>query len=310
MKLRELLENYKLEQLQETVSYLGLITKDNQTKEEYIDLISFYLLNENNFRRLLYILPEESYQKVIDGSVSKVKSDDIKLFSTLRIYSMGFVYNDELIIPSEYKALFEKFNTKEEREYREKEQYLYACVNFANVFYCVYPFEALKKLININTRLHYSNNEIKERVEDLPEAVGLTYVKNIDAYVNMHNDYDLEDLLKTQGNVPFFLPTYKQIIEFFESGMLNSPEYDTFMTYSKYFNDGIGDEARILTFNALATIKDANDDLFESIFDRSKFENITKENEVKHNFASLIRNTKNVWHRGFSKQEMFARTIY
>lgn len=310
MKLLELLENYNLDQLNESASYLGLAVKETSSKEELINQICTYLLNEFNFKRLLYILPDECYEAIIDGTLKEASRDDVKLYSELRIYSMGFVNNDKLIIPDEYFSLLKKFNTKEEKEYREKEQFIYACVNFANIFYCVYPFEALKNLVSINTRLHYSNQEIKDRVAILPEAVGATYISSINGYANIHNDFDIEDLIKTQGNLPFYRPSYNEIMEFFKKGYINSSYYDKFMSYSAYFNDGIGEEARIITFNTLATLKEVDKDLFESIYDRNKFENITKENEVRNNFYNMIRNTRNVWKRGFTNYELFARKIY
>jgi hypothetical protein len=304
MKLEKILLKYNKEELKVSLTYLGLFFNENDTEDDLRNMILSYLLNFDNFKKILKVLPEYSYNKIISGETKFKIDEDMRLYNELKVYSLGFGDSRKVELADEFIEYLNKIDFKEFSKSREKQLWLYACVNFGNTFYGIYNFDVLEKMIIQNTKIHMSRTEIRTRFLDLPQSVECEYFDSANMIVNKSYSDEIKEILKRQGNKPFYIPSYKEIMEFFMKGYINNVYYDLYENYKAYLNDGLGDETKIIMYNQLATNYTNLDEIFREFYSNIKFETIQKLNECKSNFESMALTTRNVYNRGFTSQEI------
>jgi hypothetical protein len=310
MKLEEILKNYTKEELQITLSYLGLGYEEESDEEGLINDILSYSLNKTNFERILSILPEYSYNKLINEHVYDIKfNDDLKLYNDLKVYSLGFGTLNELHIADEFVEYIKNLDIEKLNKYRVKQIWLYQVITFANTFYAAYPLSILEELIKKNTKIHLSNTELKSRLLYLPESVGIEYYESNQAIVNLSYSSELEDIFKKQEQKPFYIPTYKEIVEYFNNGFITNVQYDLLVNYNKYLKKEYGNEARILIFNEVATTYKIDDQIVSKYYDISSVKSDNEWTEIITTFKKIAVNTRNVYNRGFTAYELMQRHI-
>ena len=305
MKLEEILKNYTKEELQTSLTYLGLFFNEQDDEKALQNMIKSYLLDSDNVRKIFEIIPTYSFEKIFkEGKYEASFNEDIRFYNEIRVYSLGFGDSKKVELPLELIEAAKAQNLNQLLKDREKQLWVYSCVNFANTFYGIYNFDVLEKLIIQNTRIHLSKTELKTRFLDLPQSVACEYFDQANMIVNRTYGDQIKDILDKQGNKPFYIPSYKEINEFFLNGYINNVYYDLAESYKAYLNEGLGLEYKILMFNQLATNYDNLDELFRGFYNNTKFETISLEKECKNNFINMALTTRNLYNRGFSSNDL------
>lgn len=307
MKLAEIIKNYTLEDAQFSLSYIGLGFEENDSLEELKSQILEFALDKNNFKKVLCVLPEYSYNKLVNEKVYEVTLEsDVKYFNDLKIYSLGFG-NNTIYVCDEFVEFLNNIDLNEINKYREKQMWVYECVTFANTFYAAYPFKILKDVIQTNTQIKISNTELKKRVLDLPLSIGCRYMEEQDIIVNESYTENLEDILKRQETKPYYIPKYKEIVEYFNNGYINNMQYDILSNYNKYLKAQYGSNAHILIFNTIATSYRVDEAIIGEFYDTNKFDSNKVFSELVELFKRVTNNTRNVYNRGFTTFEILSR---
>lgn len=307
MKLAEIIKNYTIEDAQFSLSYIGLGFDENDSLNELKSQILDYTLDLNNFKKILSILPDYSYNKLVNEKVYEVTLEtDVKYYNDLKIYSLGFG-KDTIYVCDEFVEYLNSIDLKEINKYREKQMWVYECVTFANTFYAAYPFAILKSVIQTNTQIKISNTELKKRVLDLPISIGCRYIEEQDVLVNESYTDRLEEILKYQETKPYYIPKYKEIVEYFNKGYINNMQYDILSNYNKYLKDQYGNNAQILIFNTIATSYRVDETIISEFYDSNKFETANVFSELVEVFKRVTNNTRNVYNRGFTTFEILSR---
>ncbi len=307
MKLAEIIKNYTLEDAQFSLSYIGLGFEENDGVEALKSQILDYALDVNNFKKILSVLPEYSYNRLVNDKVYEVTLEsDIKYYNDLKIYSLGFG-TSTIYVCDEFVEFLNNIDIKEVNKYREKQMWIYECATFANTFYAAYPFKILKEVIQTNTKIKISNTELKKRVLDLPVSIGCRYFEEQDTIVNDSYSEKLEEILKYQESKPFYIPKYKEIVEYFNNGYINNMQYDILSNYNKYLKDQYGTNAHILIFNTIATSYRVDESIIGEFYDSNKFDNSKVFAELIEVMKRVTNNTRNVYNRGFTTFEILSR---
>ncbi len=307
MKLEELLKNYTKEECQMSLSYIGLGFEEEDEADALKDQIKEYSLNIDNFKKIISILPDYSYNKLVNEKVFETTIEsDIKYYNDLKIYSLGFGMST-VYVCDEFQSFLSSLDIKEINKYRVKQMWVYKTVTFANTFYAAYPMSILKEVVLKNTQIKISNTELKKRVLDLPLSIGCIYYEKQDTIVNEAYTDRLEEILKAQETKPFYIPKYKEVEEYFNNGYINNMQYDLLRTYNKYLKDQYNSNAHILIFNTIATSYRVDENVISEFYDTKKFETAGQYDELVSIFKRVTNNTRNVYNRGYTTFEILSR---
>ena len=149
----------------------------------------------------------------------------------------------EGMIPKEVVDVYDVFKGKEFDENRKKVSFLLCCLRTSGILYGIMPFDIFMKIINVNSDIHMSEEDVREAINNMPpEFSDYILVKDKIYHKELYpND---RGLLQAQGDKEYYIPSKDEIIDLGILGYLpNSKELKRFENYLVRRLDATMDEA-------------------------------------------------------------------
>lgn len=226
MLFKDLIEHKNVSELKNFCRWSGLTNFTQVSQINMEETISKIILSKNGLQELIYLLPKCTYELIEEVSNKKVhlgKANFIAYLSGERALLLTKDADGSIVMPSDVLALFKEINTKElKNEYKIK-HHVVSAIKFADAFYGYYSIKELDKLIALNSY-----------AAKAPE--GIAYYQNIvgsdmtdeDIFTNL-SEAEVDELKKVQADKPYYIPTLKELEEFYTFGYIETPELKRFL---------------------------------------------------------------------------------
>ncbi len=223
----------------------------------------------------------------------------------------AYVYWDEdeevFFVPQEVADLYKKATRRVGWKNRHHQrQWLFSCVMTACMLYAITPFEVFMELLKKDPKCQIKMEDIGKELLTLPQDVaGIKLVAEPHMILAEALIPFLPDIWKMQGDKPFYIPTYSEIVEGPSLWIGDTDEGDDLMDFLADTCGMEEDDAWLMMFNLgmmLSTNTPATAVLThvmnEVPMQRKDFD------EFFRLFAEFNNNTRNMQNRGFTPNEM------
>ena len=308
MQLKELLFIHRKDELYDYASdrlFLSKISKLN--KKELINVLNDHMLKEDTMKAMLYILDNESMKIFIRACNNKIDMKDISFHHANKIALTFYgVINDEgyLEIPTDVKELFSKIYKEEYIQEQRKVNWMIQCLHFANRLYYVYPIDILVKLLKKTNYYSENEKEIMEYFNKIdPLYRGAVYIDEEKVLFNFLVDPEkIEQTLIEQDEKPFYIPTKKEIEEFYLKQYIDNIHYQNY--FDEFENIEMLEELdKMELFIKISRGENANDILVEEL-DKIDIESEEEAQYYMSLLQELFNNTRMVSNRGYKPSEL------
>lgn len=315
MTMETMLDVLTKDELYDFAKASGLKKLSALRKSELINRICKYSLEKETVRKFLLSMnsiERNTLEKMVKAnkegqSIYKVdKTDGVS--TLMNGHYLGMATFDRAVLAEEFVGIYDEISKEEGfLEKQEKYGYLKSCILTGLEYYGVMPKEIFEKLLKQNTSFYYTEEEIKEIMEYLPENVKNAYVVTDDAISLkelINEDGSVEDIW---GNKPFYIPSEEEIL-IYGAGKCNYKGENIRLLAKALMKKGMNDSEAFQIAGGLAT--DINFGMpFGDVF-RELTEFITIEEDELRYFLELMKNFYNhsrmIINRGHTPSELSA----
>lgn len=221
MKIFDNIMSWKKPEMLDLAKELNIKGRSKMNKGEVAESISKILLSDEYFKTVLAALDKEQTECLVNWCESnEIKQSDV--FKIRLLLELGYISfeNEQYSLCDEVKYLVAKCYTNESKgglEVRDK------IINYCNVFAELYEIVPLDKVFEIYDKQNHdiSKEDFMELINTVNGKMDLWEIYNnsiVNTYVLEEGFYD--DLLKTQGNKPFYIPSRKKIMKMANPGYI------------------------------------------------------------------------------------------
>lgn len=309
MLLKELLHHYNkfaIYSFANNVLLLNKISKLN--KKDLIEVVSNYLLEENNLKELLVTLDDKNIKNLHKACLNsfKVSEDNICEYHQIISIFCATVNKDMYLeIPQDIKEVFLKIYKDDYINEQRNKNWILQCLKFAEGFYLFTPVKEFVKLVKKNKFFtNYNKEEIMDLYFSLFEGLRSSfYDKSSETIINyVENEEYYEYIFNEQDDKPFYIPSKREIEYWFGNGFFDNIYYQNMLDIL----DVEGLKRKLLHFHMYKIISSSdNKHLLEELLDTVNFENDDDFENFYHIYQELCNNTRMIFNRGYTPNELF-----
>ena len=119
---------------------------------------------------------------------------------------------DSYSIPQEVQDAFRKWLTPSAREQARERRWIMHAIMTANLLYGVTPADVLAKVVAADEKYTFSPREIMEKARKIPRDLA-SFEVEVDGICSKNLVLPRDELLKLQGDAPYYYPTREEIVE-------------------------------------------------------------------------------------------------
>ena len=213
--------SWKKPEMLDLAKELNIKGRSKMNKGEVAESISEILLSDEYFKTVLAALDKEQTECLVNWCENN-EIEKLDVFKIGLLLELGYISfeNEQYSLCDEVKDLVAKCYTNESKgglEVRDK------IINYCNVFAELYEIVPLDKVFEIYDKQNHdiSKDDFMELINTINGKMDLWEIYNnsiVNTYVLEEGFYD--DLLKTQGNKPFYIPSRKKIMKMANPGYI------------------------------------------------------------------------------------------
>ena len=309
--LADIFEDYDKEDILEIANQKEVQGILKYNKAKIIQSLVEHMLQPDVMKHYFLYLPDEEialFEKAakVKGLYSPKYEED---FSNLEETGyIGVLADGRIIVPKDVAKVYDSFKGKEFEAQRKKVSYVYCCVDAAITLYGIVPFSGLVKLVEKNSKVQVTEDEIRMIITQMPSEIKDCVL--VDDTLYQKNLYvDDRDLLEVQGEQEFYIPTLDEIKAFGIKGYSSDrPVVWRLKQYLIKKWNAIPEEADLMCGMIQIHITEGCqvEDIFE-IFHEFGFvlESEHQINELMEIITDLWNETRMVIHRGFTPNEVY-----
>ena len=214
--IRDILKDWDEDTLQHIARQKQIEAAEDTSYEELPDKITDYMADEQRIESYFYVLSDEedeALRQFINSEGKKVPVDLDLLAVMFQSDYMTVTDEDELMIPREVVRAYQKASAREDyHDIRHKRHWLACCVKMANKLYGVTPGDILQELTEKDPDYAVSRENLWAEVAKLPFDVYRYEIKDDTLLTKYIGDESREQIFAMQGDIPFYKPTWEEII--------------------------------------------------------------------------------------------------
>lgn len=308
--LKDIFSDYTKEDIVEIAKVKGLKGISGCNKDNLIDKLVNFMLQPEVMEKYFLCLCDSELEEFEKGAKIGSLFEPENTDALLNLYEAGYIgmlTAGEMMIPKEVVDVYNVLKGKEFDEKRKKISFLFCCLRTSGVLYGIVPFDIFMKIVNVNSDLHLSENEVREEINNIPpEFSDYILVKDKIYHKELYpND---RGILQAQGDKEYYIPSKDEIIDLGTMGYLpNSKELKRFENYLVRRLDAMQDEAEFV--GRIIQMKICGDCKMQEIIEVLDDFGLMVESEVLLN--QLVRHVNELWNdtrmllnRGFTPNEM------
>lgn len=220
---------------------------------------------------------------------------------------LGLLPDGSIMIPKEVEEVYNTFKGTDFNEKRKKISYFIHCLRTAKLLYGIVPIDIFMKLINVNTDISMTKEEVREEIKNIPVEFA-DYLLIRDKIYSKELWPDDGNLLLAQDNKEYYIPT---LIEIMDIGLLGYlPDSKEMIKLKKFLQnklEAMEDEADFACAIIQNIIREEGE--ISNIFNMLEELGLYFENERQiEEFIKLIdevwNNTRMIVNRGFKPGEL------
>lgn len=315
--LREILDFYNENDLEEVAKHQGIPLNTKDTKEDRINRIAEKLLDPDVLYRHFLSLTDAEIAVFEDtmsaGGILKFppeKEDDIRPMD-----DAGYVFysiDDEVIIATEIMEAYRKISTPEFHARRKKVSYLRQCLmNVVPVYYSLLPIRKFTRICRRSAEPQIRADEVPELLALIPDSLHDCVIREDTIYASeiIRDSEKMQYIRSIQGDKPYYIMKEDEIDEILQY------EYPRSRKSYRNFRDYLITEMKVDPDKAEEVLKPVHR-LIALSYRMQKFFDTLKEhdiiptekqaNELAKHFMALMGDTRTVYNRGYTPQEMSA----
>ena len=305
MKIFDNIMSWKKPEMLDLAKELNIKGRSKMNKGEVAESISEILLSDEYFKTVLAALDKEQTECLVNWCENN-EIEKLDVFKIGLLLEFGYISfeNEQYSLCDEVKDLVAKCYTNESKgdlEVRDK------IINYCNVFAELYEIVPLDKVFEIYDKQNHdiSKDDFMELINTINGKMDLWEIYNnsiVNTYVLEEGFYD--DLLKTQGNKPFYIPSRKKIMKMANPGYIE--ETNEYLALRHYLIKRMGmDEVKgeNLCFEIEMECKMSNENAPDilSLFDKYNVElNDNNAKKVIGLVQAVNLNTRKAVNRGYT----------
>lgn len=313
ISLEEIFSDYTKEDLREIAKEKGIKGISKWNKNILIQKLIGHMLQLDIMKSYFLYLQDEEIAEFEKACKARglYTPEDIGNFTILYdTCYVGSLLDGRFIVPRDVAKVYESLKDEEFEEERKKNSYFLCCLDTAIALYGIAPISILEKLVAQNPEVQMTKEEIKAAITQIPEEINECIL--IEDTIYRKDLYpDDRELLTVQGEVEFYIPTLKEIIEFGKNGCVSdSREVKRLSQFLMKKMGVLQEEADFICkiFQLQITAGCEMEDLFD-IFEKLHL-GVQSDNQAKE----LIKRIDELWnetrlliHRGFTHNEIFRK---
>ncbi len=308
--LGDIFSDYTKEDLKEIAKQKGLTNVSKCKKQALIRQLVEYMLQKDVMRHYFLYLQDgeiKEFENALNAKGLYVPQDLMNIAMLEESCYIGVLEDDRILVPNDVAKVYRSFCGEEFEAERKKVSYVMCCCDTANILYGITPFSILVKLIEKNSEIQVTEEEIRTIIEQMPtELKDFIFVGDTLYLGNLY--FDDRGLLEAQEGIEFYIPTLAEIIEFGTKGYCStSREVLKLKKFLMRKADVLPEEAEILCGISQMRIMQGCeiDDVLEVFEDfEIEFEFEYQVEEFSKYFVELWNGTRMVVNRGFTPKEL------
>lgn len=309
ISLRSIMEELSKKELVNLCRRHDIRGYSHWNKQELVEHISEYILSEPviyNFFLCMNDLEIEYMRMALEcGGI--IEEAEPEAFSYM-IYGgyAGFTNDLEFGVPCEVLERFAAFDSEEFEQKRRRICLIGNYCHVANYLYGVAPPMKVVRIVNRYEREKTDWREVMNVYGTIAKyRCDFCYIDNYFVDTAFINNY--EELLELQGNIPYYLPQWDEIQEWFQYGFSSDTTYILelyrYMTEQLWLDGDMASEICFMLDNTIH-IGGSADQVFESLKELGlRCRTRRQEREFRGLLASLINHTRMVIYRGYTPLE-------
>lgn len=308
--LKDIFSDYTKEDIVEMAKEKGIRGISGCNKDKLIDKLVNFMLQPEVMEKYFLCLCDSELEEFENGAKADGVFEPENTGALLNLYAAGYIgmlTDGKVMIPKEVVDVYDVFKGKEFDENRKKVSFLLCCLRTSGILYGIMPFDIFMKIINVNSDIHMSEEDVREAINNIPpEFSDYILVKDKIYHKELYpND---RGLLQAQGDKEYYIPSKDEIIDLGILGYLpNSKELKRFENYLVRRLDATMDEADFA--GRIIQTKICGDCEMQEIIEVLDDFGFMVESEVLLN--QLVRHINELWNdtrmllnRGFTPNEM------
>lgn len=219
MKIFDNIMSWKKNEMLDLAKELNIKGRSKMNKGEAAKSISEVLLSEDYFKTVLSALDKEQTECLVNWCENN-EIKELDVFKVGLLLNLGYIAfeNEQYSLCDEVKDLVAKCYTEESKgglEVRDK------IINYCRVFSELYEIVPLDKVFEIYDKQNHdiSKDDFMELINNISDKMAEWEIYNnsiVNSYILEDDLYD--ELLKMQGDKPFYIPSRKKIMKMANPG--------------------------------------------------------------------------------------------
>lgn len=218
-----------------------------------------------------------------------------------------------ITIPEEVSKQYQRLKGEDFTHKRKKLSFLLCTLRTAGMLYGITPIDILQKMIETNTEIKMTKQEIWSGIRNLPPEFADYIIEG--SIIYKREFYSNErGLLEVQGDEEYYIPTMKEILDI---GMLGCiPDNEGLLDFKRYLEEWMNvptENARLIS-RVLQSRICSNCGVEEVILILEnggvKLENECNMNELMMHVRNFWNHTRMIVHRGFTPDEIEAQNNF
>lgn len=281
-------------------------------KEELIQQLTAYMLQKEEAEKYFLCMQDEEIREFEKGAAVHGLYETEKTEDFLTLYAasyVGMVDDGRVTVPKDVAEVYHSLKGEEFEQRRKRVSYIVCCLRAAANLYGIVPFSVFKKLVDAHHSLHMEEKEIKAVIANIPPEVNEWMVVN-DTIYRQDLYPDDRGLKSAQGDKEFYIPEFKEIIDFATNGY--SSDSKEAKRLEQFLIKKMGAEVEEAEFACgIIQMQISGDCRMQDIFDVFEdfgfaLENESQINQLMQCINELWNNTRMLLNRGFTPDEMAA----
>lgn len=307
--LNDIFNDFEKTNIKEIARNKGLVGVSNLKKEKLIDKLVTHMLRPEIMKKYLLCLTDDEIAEFENACKEELYLPD-EAGLLLPLYEaayIGMLPDGRVTVPHQVREVYETIKGAEFDRERKRRSYVLCCLRTAGLLYGIVPLEVFEKLIAQNVSEPVTAEELEQLILEIPPEWNFYIVAGDMIY---RDDLFMDDggLLDAQGDLEYYIPTLKEIMDYGTKG------YETDNRYVKRLErlilkktDAMPEEAevaaRLIQINIMEDCEmQENFTVFEEM--GIEIKNKQDLNGLVGGITDLWNHTRKMSNRGFTPSEL------
>lgn len=223
--LKQCLCSYKISNLLDIAQGWNLVELKSLSKNDVIEALVTKMLEPGTMEKYFLCLSKiemASLQRVLAAKQPYVSTEDDDFYT---LYNTGYIFqatNGVMYLPKEVVDFCEMAEQPSFLQKRERQQWILACINAANMLYGITPFSVLLDMINIHEEFDVVQDDLLGLLKSIP-LVCKDFILQEKGICAVELEANASDILQMQGDVEFYLPSQEEVFTLQENPVVSNP---------------------------------------------------------------------------------------